>query len=143
GGKKATGAVTAAKASVGAATAKETAARKKLFDALVQIRDEVRLAYPDDKAIARAFGVGKGLSPKLTGPLLAAADGIIEAFADAAFTARAKAAGVTSARTAALKRLRDALDTADASQGAGVGARKGAASTKGTSLAAIKKDVAH
>jgi hypothetical protein len=75
--------------------------------------------------------------------LLAAAESVLEASADAAFEAKAKAAGVTSARMRTLKRLRDALDAADASQGAGVGARKGAASTKGTSLAAIKKDTAH
>ncbi len=105
------GAAAAGKASVANATGAEVKAREKVHDLVVEIRDDVKLGYPDDKKIANAFGAGTKLGKLVTDPLLAAANAVIGAYEseDDDLAKRAKAAGVTAARINQLKKARDAL----------------------------------
>jgi hypothetical protein len=139
------GAAAAGKASVASATSAEDAAREKVYDLIIDIRNDVKLGYPDDKKIARAFGSGTKLGKTVTDPLLAAATAVIGAYESAAddFGKRAKAAGVTAARITQLKKAREALSAADATQGARIGERRSTNVDKKALLVAVKKDVAH
>jgi hypothetical protein len=140
-GRAASGNVSAGKAAVRAATSSEVAARQKLYGLIIGIRDDIKLAYPADKSIGKAFGVGTKVRDHITKDLLDTADSIAASFGSE-FTKQAKDAGVTAARIAQLGKARDALDAADGAQATKIGARKGSAATKTSTLDAIKTDVA-
>ncbi|HEY4120937.1 MAG TPA: hypothetical protein VGM56_23905 [Byssovorax sp.] len=141
---RAKGAVKAGKAAVGSATQAEQAARTKLFGLLAAIRDDVKLGYPSDAPLQEAFGVGQRLTDRATKKLLDAADAVAAAYEDdeTDYAARAKAVGVTPARVASLAKARAALDDANQTQGAKLGARKGSASDKQTLLAKVTRETA-
>jgi hypothetical protein len=137
------GAQVNAKKAVRRATQTEEQAREALRGAIAGIRDDVKLAYPDDRALAAAFGVGTRLAKNSTPALLAAADAIRAAYAVPAQKASAKDAGVTPARIRALGKLADALSGADTEQSTDVAKRKGNTTTKAALLRAVRADVAH
>lgn len=133
-----------AKASQGAktssarsATQKEEIARANLAAALVEIRDDVADAYPEDEALQRAFGRGAALSARMTNPLLDASDDFISAFDTHA--GDVAGAGVSKARIAKVAKLRDTLAAADTAQRSDLGERSDATLTKDQVLANIKK----
>ena len=70
---------------VATTTRQEEALRAEVFEQLSNIRAEVKLAYPNDRGIARAFGVGKKIAPRSTPGLLEAASAVIESFAESTF----------------------------------------------------------
>lgn len=137
------GAQSNAKKAVRRATQTEEQAREALRGAIAGIRDDVKLAYPEDRALAGAFGVGTRLAKNSTSGLLAAADAIRAAYAMPAQKAAAKDAGVTPARIRALGKLAEALSGADTEQSTGVARRKGNTTTKAALLRAVRADVAH
>jgi hypothetical protein len=122
------------------ATGDEAAAREKLAEALISIREDVKDAFPDDVELQRAFGRSRRLGAKLTGPLLEAAEAVSGAFAEHA--ASVKPAGVSQKRIAEVDKLQKALAAADAAQRGHYGARLGATASKAKLLAGIKKAAA-
>ena len=122
------------------ATGDEVKAREALAEALISIREDVKDAYTDDVELQRAFGRSRRLTPKITGPLLDAAESVSGAFAEHAATV--KSAGVSAKRIAELDKLHKALASADATQRGHLGAKVDATGSKTKLLAAIKKATA-
>ncbi len=141
--EKAIGGLAVRKESVKSATRTEEQLRAELFDALTEIRDEVKLAHTEDQAIGRSFGVGTKLKQGSTPDLLAAAGAVIVAYDDAALRRAASEAGVTPARIKALASLRDALAGADTVQNTRLSARKGTRIDKEKLLRELKNGTAH
>jgi hypothetical protein len=140
--EKAVAAQTTGKGVVVVATSAEVKLRAQLFDALATIRDDIKLSYPDDRALGRAFGVGQRVTAKLTGPLLTAAAAIEDAYAGP-HKRTAADAGITPARVAMVAKLRIALAKADTDQNERLSARKGATVAKNEVLDRVRKGAAH
>jgi hypothetical protein len=130
---------------VKSATRDEVGQRKKVFDSVTSIREDVKLAFPKDKPLAQAFASGMRISEKSTPQLLLAAGGILAAYSDKehpAYRAAALDAGVTPKRIDELMSQRDALATADTTQNTQVSTRKSQTVDKKTVLLATRQETA-
>lgn len=141
--EKAIGQQAVGQRAVAAATRLEVMLRRRLFHALVTIRDDVRLGYPDDRSLARAFGAGASPSPTSTPELLAAASAVTEAYGIVANRRAALETGVTPARITRVATLRAALAAADTSQNTRISVRKGATVAKDAALRDVRRRTAH
>lgn len=139
----AVGARSSANVAVRRATSSELDARAALFDEVATIRDDIKLTYPGDAALARAFGVCRAIPKDSTPKLLAAADAIASAYDDPAHRAAAKDAGVTPARIRKVAKLAAALADADTAQNVGMASGKRVTANKASLLRAVRADVAH
>lgn len=135
--EKAIGGQVSKQSAVEAATESEVEARTAVAEALVDIRDDIKLEHGRASAMARAFGVGARISDRQTASLLKAADTIIGSFKD--HKAEAIDAGVTAARIAEVQKLRNRLAAADTTQRSHQSTKRGDTLTKAAAVARLKK----
>ena len=140
---KAAAGQTVAKKTRKTGTEREMDLCNELRDQLVQIRGDVTIAYPRDRDLGRAFGVGAKFSTTSPKELLAIADAVLDAYEDpedpesAQRKRKAAEAGVTSKEMSALARSRDALADADVAQIV----RKDTGKTKTVDLGTLTSEV--
>ena len=131
------------------ATEREVELRADLFDQFVAIRDDITLAYPGNRALGRAVGVGAKVSRKSTREVVKIAGAIVAAFTDPEDPEakermqKAIAAGVTLARMKAFEAGRVALGQADTTQVVKIAVGKGNTLSTGRRLSQVKAGTAH
>jgi hypothetical protein len=141
--EKGVGAQETIRAGKQAATEREVAARARLYELLVEVRDNVKLSFRKDDALARAFAHGRRLNKGQTPGLLAAAALVIESYEEAALRKRVAEAGVTAAKIKEITRARDALGSADTAQRAAQATGKGKTEGMAALLRGIRATVTH
>jgi hypothetical protein len=94
------------------ATDVEGARRGALRERLRELRAEVRLGYPADRSLGRAFGMGLPLGRKSTPEVLAVARGVLAAWENPVFREAALDIGITAARIEEVRELTRALGDA-------------------------------
>lgn len=98
-------------------TSDEETLRAELHPLIIEARDDIKLTYPADKVIQRAFGVGRMIKPDSTPILLAIAGTIAEYVKVAEHKTQARKAGVGEAKTKKIEVKATALRDADLHQG--------------------------
>lgn len=139
---KAHGGQAKAKISKAAATKAEEDLRVRMYKALDGIRGDVGLAYENDKALGKSFGVGGNFSATSTPKLLAAGGLVLASYEDAAMQKAAQDAGVTQKRIDELVKLRTLLTSADTTQNTTLTDSKGKTVSKRAFFGEIKKTTA-
>lgn len=115
-GEKAMNGQIVQRAIVAQAAGAEESLRAELHPLLIEARDDIKLTYPEDKAIQRAFGVGRAIKADSTTSLLAIAGAITEYVDDADHKVLARKAGVGDKKLKAIAAKATALRNADLHQ---------------------------
>ena len=123
----------------GATLAGKRAALEALIAAVSTLREEVRLAKPDDADLHSAVGVGMRLSTTVAKYAISVAALQQKSFESAMFGPRMRAAGITTARIKSLEALRRAAAGAATARGAAKGAKTGEGATKNAVVRALAK----
>lgn len=100
------GATLTAQVGIGIAKGRQ---RAELLAALVEIRDEVKLGRPGDRAMGCAFGVGMRLDRRSTPRLLAAGHVVLSSWSKPELGQAAMDLGITAERIARLRALVEGL----------------------------------
>lgn len=104
-----------ARADLRKATTAERQSATKLAALLVDVRERVATHSPDDASAQQAYGRGTTLNPRRTGPTLALAGAVLQAWSGQ-WKQVAQDAGVTPATISEIQSLRDSLSSADTGQ---------------------------
>jgi hypothetical protein len=125
------------------ATVGEVALRAMLYPELRDMRTDVKLAYPKDRSIGRAYGVGLPLSPLSTATLLKVGGVAIASWQKPELRLAAESAGIDEARIARITQYMQALAVADTAQSAALAQGRGRTLTKAQLIRAVRSETAY
>jgi hypothetical protein len=124
-------------------TTTESEHRTVLYEALVDVRAEVKVAYKSNPAIGRVFGVGRALSSRSTPMLLKVGRAVLTSWQDQELRAAAERAGITAARIGEIAEQVVALGEADTAQNAALTQGRGRTLTKRQLLRVVRSETAY
>lgn len=122
---------------------RQSARRTALYQALVEVRAEVKVTSKGNPAIGRAFGVGFALSPRSTPVLLTVGNAVLTSWQDEELRTAAERAGIDAARIGGIAAQVAALGEADTARHTALTRGHGRTLTKKQLLHTVRSETAY